>query len=145
MTRYALADESPEYRKQRAELLEAEIALVDQIEAVAELRRGLHRETPCEDYVLRANLAALDRDGAPSEIRLSELFDAAGKPLVLMHFMDHQVLRGPWRFTGRFWPGWLVRTLRWNGPWLFWLFLIVAQAVCLTIGEPSNEFIYFQF
>ncbi len=32
-----------------------------------------------------------------------------------------------------------------NKPWLFWLFLIVGQAICLMIGEPSSEFIYFQF
>lgn len=29
--------------------------------------------------------------------------------------------------------------------WLFWPLLILIQAICITIGEPSNEFIYFQF
>ncbi len=95
MTRYALADESPEYRKQRAELLEAEIALKQQIEAVAELRRGLPRDTRCEDYVLRADLSSLDRGGSPSGIQLSDLFEDAGKPLVLMQFMYGKAQENP--------------------------------------------------
>jgi D-alanyl-lipoteichoic acid acyltransferase DltB (MBOAT superfamily) len=28
---------------------------------------------------------------------------------------------------------------------IFWLLIILGQALCLLIGEPSNEFIYFQF
>ena len=48
-----------------------------------------------------------------------------------MHLMDYLVLRSADK--------------PWNKPWLFWLLLIVGQAVCLLVGEPSNEFIYFQF
>jgi len=55
-----------------------------------------------------------------------------------MHLMDRAVLRGGW--TAEL-PSWL----RWSRPVLFWLFLIIGQALCLIIGEPSNEFIYFQF
>ena len=55
--------------------------------------------------------------------------------LVLMHLFDWRVLRGP-----RQW-----KRVAWLKPWLFWIFLILVQAVCLIIGEPSNEFIYFQF
>lgn len=32
-----------------------------------------------------------------------------------------------------------------NKPWLFWLLLVIAQGLCLMVGEPSTEFIYFQF
>lgn len=32
-----------------------------------------------------------------------------------------------------------------NKPWIFWPFLILIFSICLLIGEPSNEFIYFQF
>lgn len=32
-----------------------------------------------------------------------------------------------------------------NKPWLFWLLMTLGQVLCLFIGEPSNEFIYFQF
>ena len=35
---------------------------------------------------------------------------------------------------------WLI-----NKAWLLWLLLIIFQAFCLMAGEPSNEFIYFQF
>ena len=32
-----------------------------------------------------------------------------------------------------------------NRPWLFWSLLLIVQTLCLFIGEPSREFIYFQF
>lgn len=77
-----LPDESPDYRKLRAELLAAEIALRDQRERVAELRRALPA-TPVQDYLLReAPLAG----GPEREVRLSELFGRHAT-LLLMHFM----------------------------------------------------------
>lgn len=30
-------------------------------------------------------------------------------------------------------------------PWLFWPVLVLFASICLLIGEPSSEFIYFQF
>ena len=51
--------------------------------------------------------------------------------LIFMHLLDMFVIRkGEWLE---------------NKPWLFWLFLVVFQALCLFIGAPSSEFIYFQF
>jgi len=82
---YELEAESPEYRKLRSELLEAEIALRDQREKVAALRRQLPADTPVEDYALR--VLDLADDGGPREARLSGLFDGSDKPLILMHFM----------------------------------------------------------
>ena len=77
MVRYGLPDESAEYRKLRAELTEAEIALRDQRERVAELRRQLPPDTVVQtDYALR------DENG---EVRLSAL--VGDRPLVLMQFM----------------------------------------------------------
>ena len=29
--------------------------------------------------------------------------------------------------------------------WVFWPVLVLLQAICLFVGAPSNEFIYFQF
>jgi len=82
MTVKRLANESAEYQKLREALLEAEIALRDQRERVAALRRQLPA-TPAQDYELReAPLAG----GPPREVRLSELFGAHGT-LILMHFM----------------------------------------------------------
>jgi D-alanyl-lipoteichoic acid acyltransferase DltB (MBOAT superfamily) len=51
--------------------------------------------------------------------------------LALMHLMDYFVLYKAEKLLSK--------------PWLFWILLIVGQALCLLVGEPSNEFIYFQF
>jgi predicted dithiol-disulfide oxidoreductase (DUF899 family) len=77
-----LANESPEYRKLRAELLEAERALRDQIERVAALRRALPAGTVVEDAVFEEV-----REGVRVPVRLSELFERPDQTLVLMHFM----------------------------------------------------------
>ena len=45
--------ESAVYRARRQELLQAEIALKDQMERVAALRRGLPLDTAVEDYTFR--------------------------------------------------------------------------------------------
>ncbi len=76
-----LENESPECRKQRAELLEAEVALRDQLERVAALRRALPA-TPIEDQRFEEI-----RDGVRVPVRLSELFEDPAHTLVLMHFM----------------------------------------------------------
>ncbi len=49
----------------------------------------------------------------------------------LMHWMDSGILKGGERFVEK--------------PWWFWPLMVLAQAVCLLIGAPSDEFIYFQF
>lgn len=51
--------------------------------------------------------------------------------LLFMHLLDYFVLTKSDKLV--------------NKPWLFWTLLIIGQAVCLLIGEPSSEFIYFQF
>jgi predicted dithiol-disulfide oxidoreductase (DUF899 family) len=75
-------DESPEYHKLREELLEAEVALRDQRERVAELRRRLPQDTVIPDETF-----ARIRDGREEPVTLSELFEQPGRPLVLVHFM----------------------------------------------------------
>jgi len=77
-----LDGESPEYTKIRDELHQAEVALRDQRERVAELRRKLPRDHVVEDQVFQEI-----RDGQLVDVRLSELFDDTDKPLILMHFM----------------------------------------------------------
>lgn len=49
----------------------------------------------------------------------------------LVHIMDFYVIKGADKLE--------------NKPWLFWSLMVIGQALCLFIGEPSNEFIYFQF
>jgi predicted dithiol-disulfide oxidoreductase (DUF899 family) len=74
--------ESPEYAKLRQELQQAEVALRDQRERVAALRRSLPRDTEIED----ATLEEIDA-GERRVVRLSELFEDPSRPLILMHFM----------------------------------------------------------
>lgn len=88
MAVYAFPGESPDYRRLRDELLAAEIALKEQAERVAALRRGLPLDTVVEDCTLLEGPADLQAGDAPvREVRLSALFDDPAKPLVLVHFM----------------------------------------------------------
>ncbi len=76
--------ESPEYRAARDRLLREEIELRRAMEAVAAARRELPPGGPVpEDYTF-AGIAA---DGAPGEVRLSELFAAGRDSLVIYGFM----------------------------------------------------------
>lgn len=69
--RMALPNESPEYREARNVLLDAEIALRRQTEAVAAMRRTLPPggEVP-EDFVFER----IGADFRPEQVRMSELF-----------------------------------------------------------------------
>jgi predicted dithiol-disulfide oxidoreductase (DUF899 family) len=82
-----LQTESDEYRKSRDELLEAEIALRDQCERVAALRRKLPLDNGIRDYVLHEGPADLSQTGPFTEVRLSELFADPAKPLVVYQYM----------------------------------------------------------
>ncbi len=86
----SLLNETPEYRKARAELLEAEIALKEQVGRVAALRRELPTDTTIEDQAFEEL-----RDGRTAAVRLSELFDDPDKPLLLMHFMHGKKQQNP--------------------------------------------------
>ncbi len=89
MSRFGLSSASPEYHKLREELLQAEIALREQRENVAELRRKLPQDTRVEtDYTFLEGPADLAAGDAPQrEVRLSELLEDPFKTLVLVHFM----------------------------------------------------------
>ena len=79
--------ESAAYRKARDSLLEAEIALRDQRERVAEQRRKLPLDTGIEDYVFHEGPADLDLDGPISKIRLSDLLGESDQPLIVYQYM----------------------------------------------------------
>jgi D-alanyl-lipoteichoic acid acyltransferase DltB (MBOAT superfamily) len=51
--------------------------------------------------------------------------------VLLVHIMDFYVIKAADKLESK--------------PWIFWLLMILGQGICLFIGEPSNEFIYFQF
>src|ERR1035438_9356685 len=83
-----LREEPAEYLAQREELRLAEIDLMRQRERVAELRRQLPAGAIVEDYVLDEGPASLDAGDAPVRtVRLSELFTAPDRPLVVYHLM----------------------------------------------------------
>lgn len=88
--------ESPEYRKLRDELTQAEMDLRDQRERVAELRRRLPLDREVEDHVFREGPRQLSAGDAPvREVRLSELFENPDRPLVLVHFMFGKAQQDP--------------------------------------------------
>ena len=72
--------ESEEYRRQREELRVAELDLIDHVERVAALRRKLPAGAVVDDYEL-IDVATGD------QVRLSGLFSAPDRALVLYHFM----------------------------------------------------------
>src|SRR5690348_5150378 len=80
----ALPDESAEYRAARDRLLEREIELRRMMEAVAAARRELPPGGRVKtDYVFQA----AGPDGAPIDVRLSELFAPGKDSLVIYSFM----------------------------------------------------------
>ena len=81
--------ESADHAALRDELLAAEIALRDQRERVAELRRKLPAD-PIGDYALRE-----ESGGGVGESLLSQLFESPEQPLVLVHFMFGGAQRKP--------------------------------------------------
>jgi len=87
MTTGRLPGESADYRAIRDELLAAEMALRDQRERVAELRRKLPHDTVCDDYMFTEGPRDLSAGDDPcEEVKLSELLDSE-RPLILVHFM----------------------------------------------------------
>jgi predicted dithiol-disulfide oxidoreductase (DUF899 family) len=82
--RITFPGESAEYRAARDRLLEREIELRREMEAVAAARRELPLGGPVrEDYVFERGGA----DGASTEVRLSELFAPGNDSLVIYNFM----------------------------------------------------------
>ena len=83
-----LKNESPEYLAKREELRRAEIELMHQRERVAELRRSLPPGATLQDYEFLEGPTSLDEGDAPvKKVRLSELFTAPDRSLVIYQFM----------------------------------------------------------
>jgi predicted dithiol-disulfide oxidoreductase (DUF899 family) len=80
--------ESAEYEARRDELLDAELELMRQRERVAELRRALPPGSPVKDYVFAEGPRRLDDGDEPvTSVRLSELFSAPDRSLIIYHLM----------------------------------------------------------
>ena len=83
-----LPNESPEYLAAREGLRQAEIELMKQRERVAELRRALPQGATIQDYSFVEGPASLDAGDEPLRTtRLTELFTAPDRSLLVYHFM----------------------------------------------------------
>jgi predicted dithiol-disulfide oxidoreductase (DUF899 family) len=83
-----LADQSAEYVDAREKLRLAEIDLMQHREQVAALRRALPPGPIVDDYEFLEGPRVLDDGDAPvTRVRLSDLFTAPGRPLVIYHLM----------------------------------------------------------
>lgn len=83
-----LPNESPEYLDKREQLRLAEIELLNTRERIAALRRDLPAGATIQDYEFLEGPTSLDDGDAPTKkVRLSELFTAADRSLVIYHFM----------------------------------------------------------
>jgi predicted dithiol-disulfide oxidoreductase (DUF899 family) len=102
-----LRNESAEYLTTRDELRLAEIALMRQRERVADLRRQLPKGAVVEDYVFQEGPASLaDGDAPVRSVRLSELFSAPNRSLVIYHFMYGKQQTSPCPMCTMFIDGW---------------------------------------
>ena len=83
-----LPNESPEYLAKREKLRLAEIELMRQRERVAELRQTLPPGAAIQDYEFIEGPTSLDNGDEPlRKVRLSELFTAPDRSLVIYQFM----------------------------------------------------------
>jgi len=83
-----LKNESEEYLAKREELRVEEIELMEHRERVAALRRALPEGPALQDYEFLEGPAGLDAGDEPVRtVKLSELFTAASRPLVIYHLM----------------------------------------------------------
>ena len=88
--------ESPEYAARRDELRLAEIELMRQQERVAALRRNLPPGRVVDDYAFEEGPRRLaDGDAPVSTVRLSELFTAPDRALVVYHLMYGKAQTSP--------------------------------------------------
>jgi predicted dithiol-disulfide oxidoreductase (DUF899 family) len=128
--------ESADYRKLRDELREAEIALKDQRERVAALRRKLPLDTQIEDYEFHEGPADLAKDGPFRAVRLSELFDDPGKPLVVYQYMYGAAQKRPCPSCTMWVDGFsgIAHHLRQNMN-----FAVIAQAPIAELREWGRE------
>ncbi len=91
-----LSNEPADYLARREELRLAEIELMRHGERVAELRRGLPPGAPVQDYVFEEGPRDLNAGDRPTRtVRLSELFSAPDRSLVIYHLMYGKLQTSP--------------------------------------------------
>jgi predicted dithiol-disulfide oxidoreductase (DUF899 family) len=102
-----LKNESAEYLARRDDLRLAEIEMMRQIERVAALRRELPKGATMQDYVFQEGLADLNAGDEPVRtVRMSELFTAPNRSLILYQFMFGKKNTSPCPMCTMFIDGW---------------------------------------
>jgi predicted dithiol-disulfide oxidoreductase (DUF899 family) len=102
-----LKNESADYLDKREELRLAEVDLMQQIERVAALRRGLPQGAAIQDYEFQEGPADLGAGDAPVRtVRLSELFTAPNRSLVIYHLMYGKKQKNPCPMCTMWMDGW---------------------------------------
>ena len=102
-----LTNEPAEYLAKREELRMAEIELMQQSERVAAMRRALPKGAVVKDYVFQEGPADLNAGDDPvREVRLSELFTAPNRSLILYQFMYGKRNVNPCPMCTMFIDGW---------------------------------------
>src|SRR5260370_34059154 len=89
MSRFVFAGESADYQQRREELLAAELALKDQEERVAALRRALPLGMRGPYYVFREGPMDLSRDDPADfrDVRLADLFTEGHETVIIDHLL----------------------------------------------------------
>src|SRR5260221_5366177 len=89
MSRFVFSDEGDDYRRRREELLAAEIALKDQVERVAEMRRALPLGMRVPDYLFREGAPDLSQNDPSdfADVALADLFTGGHDTLIVDHLM----------------------------------------------------------
>jgi predicted dithiol-disulfide oxidoreductase (DUF899 family) len=89
MSRFVFSDESDDYRRRREELLAAEIALKDQVERVAEMRRALPLGMRAPDYIFHEGPSDLNQNDPAdfADVQLANLFTDGHDTLIVDHLM----------------------------------------------------------
>jgi predicted dithiol-disulfide oxidoreductase (DUF899 family) len=102
-----LKNESAEYLAAREDLRLAEIDLMRQRERVAALRRALPPGAPIPDYEFQEGPADLSAGDSPIRtVRLSQLFSATDRSLVIYHLMYGKKQKNPCPMCTMWMDGW---------------------------------------
>ena len=139
-----LTNESAEYLAKREELRLAEIELRNQREKVATLRRQLPPGATLKDYEFIQGPASLDAGDAPTrKVRLTELFTAPDRALVIYQFMFGKKQTNHARCAPRGSIAGMALRITWHrmSTWRLWLRPICLRCVRTHVTEAGTNYV----
>src|SRR5260221_8301262 len=106
MSRFVFSDEGDYYGRRREEVLAAGIALNDQVERVAEMRRALPLGMRVPDYIFREGAPDLSQNDPSdfADVALADLFTGGPGTLIVDHLIFWALDGEPFGI-GRIWGG----------------------------------------